>query len=77
MGKGCYKGHSSCCALAIVFDVVRGNPRKMWIMNVVWPITALWSGPLGFWFYWRAGRAFGREVGFLTAYPVNWWLALV
>jgi len=49
----------------------------MWIMNVVWPITALWSGPLGFWFYWRAGRAFGREVGFLTAYPVNWWLALV
>jgi len=26
-------------------------------MNVVWPVTALWSGPLGAWAYFRFGRA--------------------
>jgi hypothetical protein len=28
----------------------------MWIMNVVWPVTALYSGPLGVWAYYRMGR---------------------
>lgn len=27
----------------------------MWIMNVVWPITALYSGPLGLWAYFHWG----------------------
>ena len=28
----------------------------MWIMNVVWPITALWAGPVALWAYFRIGR---------------------
>lgn len=33
----------------------------MWIMNVVWPVTALWSGPVGLYAYLRWGRAGSRE----------------
>jgi hypothetical protein len=43
-------------ALAVAIDV-RNHPQHMWIMNVVWPITALYSGPLGWWAYHRMGRA--------------------
>ena len=28
----------------------------MWIMNIVWPVTALYSGPLGLWAYYKIGR---------------------
>lgn len=28
----------------------------MWIMDIVWPVTALWAGPLGLWAYFRVGR---------------------
>lgn len=28
----------------------------MWIMNLVWPITMLYSGPIGLWFYFHAGK---------------------
>ena len=28
----------------------------MWIMNLVWPITALYSGPLGLYVYFKIGR---------------------
>ncbi len=28
----------------------------MWIMDVVWPITALYSGPLGLYAYYKVGR---------------------
>jgi len=28
----------------------------MWIMNLVWPLTALYAGPLALWAYWRVGR---------------------
>ncbi len=43
------------CALVIVLDTVR-RPQKMGIMNVVWPVTALYWGPLGLWAYFRVGR---------------------
>ena len=46
-----------CSACAILFDILRGRKQHMWIMNVVWPITALWSGPLGLWAYARFGRS--------------------
>ena len=45
------------CALAIVVDLLSGRRQRMWIMNLVWPITALYSGPLGLWLYLTAGRA--------------------
>jgi hypothetical protein len=47
---------SGVCSLAVAIDVFR-RPQTMWIMDVVWPVTALWSGPLGLGAYWRWGRA--------------------
>ena len=39
----------------IAIDVVR-HPQHMTIMNVVWPVTGLYSGPIAIWFYWTYGR---------------------
>jgi len=33
--------------LIIAVDLVAGHKQSMWIMNWVWPITALYAGPLG------------------------------
>jgi Domain of unknown function (DUF4396) len=43
------------CAAWIVVDVVR-RPLDMAVMNWVWPITALYFGPLALIFYRRYGR---------------------
>lgn len=43
------------CALIVAIDVA-GHRQHMWIMNVVWIVTALYSGPLGLWAYFRWGR---------------------
>ena len=56
---------ASACAVAlglvsglvVAVDLVRRRGAKMMIMNFVWPLTALWSGPLGAWAYFRFGRA--------------------
>jgi len=37
-------------------DIVLGRRQKMWIMNVVWPLTTLWSAPLGLYAYFSVGR---------------------
>jgi hypothetical protein len=42
------------CALIVLAHVLT-RPQHMWIMNVVWPVTALYSGPLGLWAYFRWG----------------------
>lgn len=44
------------CALVIAVDLLAGHRQQMWIMNVVWPITALYAGPLALWAYFTAGR---------------------
>ncbi len=45
------------CAGEILFDVfVRGNRQRMRIMEVVWPVTALYFGPLASVAYRRWGR---------------------
>src|SRR5947208_4184780 len=43
-----------CAAIAlwIVSDLLR-HARQMWIMHLVWPITALYFGPLAAWLYLR------------------------
>jgi hypothetical protein len=41
---------------AIAWDLTR-RPQHMWIMNVVWPVTALYATLLAAWGYWRYGRA--------------------
>jgi uncharacterized protein DUF4396 len=50
-------GIGFACALAIAWDIaVRGYRQHMAIMNLVWPITALYFGPIAVWFYVRRGR---------------------
>ena len=43
------------CALAIAIDVLR-KPQKMAVMNVVWPVTALFGTVLSLWGYFHYGR---------------------
>jgi hypothetical protein len=49
------------CALVIAADIVAGHRQKMGIMNAVWPITALYAGPLAVWAYFTAGRLSTRQ----------------
>lgn len=49
-------GLCAICAVLIADHIIFGHRQKMAIMNVVWPVTALWSGPLGLYFYWRINR---------------------
>lgn len=47
---------AGACALAIAVDEIR-RPQKMWIMNVVWPLTALFGSLIWLTAYWKWGRA--------------------
>lgn len=42
------------CALIVAIDVAR-RPQRMWIMNVVWPVSALYGSLLAVWAYYRFG----------------------
>jgi hypothetical protein len=44
------------CFTLIMIDILR-HPQRMAIMNVVWPVTALFGGVLVLWFYRAHGRA--------------------
>jgi hypothetical protein len=48
------------CAAIIAFDLVR-HPQHMWIMNVVWPVTALFGTGWILWQYFTFGRLAARE----------------
>jgi Domain of unknown function (DUF4396) len=52
---------AAICALAIVVHIAIGNRQRMWIMNLVWPITALYSGPLGLAAYFMLGRTSANQ----------------
>jgi hypothetical protein len=43
-------------SLIIILDIAAGHRQYMKIMNIVWPVTALYSGPLGLWAYYKMGR---------------------
>ena len=45
------------CAAIIAADIAAGRRQHMWIMNLVWPITALYAGPLALAAYFRVGRS--------------------
>ncbi len=47
-------------AMVVVLDL-RRHPQHMWIMNVVWPLSALYAGPLGAWAYFWLGRQASDE----------------
>jgi hypothetical protein len=49
------------CALIIMVNVVR-HPQHMWIMNVVWPVVALFSGPIALWGYFAYGRLASHDI---------------
>jgi hypothetical protein len=51
---------SFVCALIIAGDEVR-HPQKMWIMNVVWPVTALYFSVVALWGYYRIGRKMAKD----------------
>ena len=45
------------CAAWIVLDILgRGHRQQMRVMEWVWPVTALYAGPLAVWGYRRFGR---------------------
>ncbi|MDQ6884959.1 MAG: DUF4396 domain-containing protein [Candidatus Dormibacteraeota bacterium] len=51
-------------ALTILFDIFgRRHRQRMWIMEVVWPVTALYFGPLAWLGYRRLGRAQSSVAG--------------
>jgi hypothetical protein len=67
---------------AIAWDiVVAGYRQQMAIMNAVWPITALYFGPVAVWFYFRRGRhnspRWAREHGEEEDDPPGWWSTAV
>src|SRR4051812_21996011 len=49
------------CAAVAAFDV-RAHPQQMWIMNVVWPIAALYGGVAILWLYFGYGRLATRQL---------------
>jgi hypothetical protein len=56
----CYLGICFACASVIAYDVVFNRRRQpMGVMNFVFPITALYFGPLALMLYWRWGRSPG------------------
>ena len=48
-------GVAVACAVVIAVDEVR-HPQAMAVMNVVWPVTALYLSVLGVWAYFVAGE---------------------
>ena len=44
------------CALVVAIDILAGHRQHMWVMNVVWPVRALYAGVLGLWAYVKVGR---------------------
>lgn len=52
-----YTGAGLLFACWILADTYLGGYRqRVRAMELVWPITAVWSGPLGLWAYYRWGR---------------------
>lgn len=47
-------------ALIIVLDELR-HPQSMAVMNVVWPVTALYLSVFALWWYFRVGRRMAKD----------------
>ena len=43
-------------AVIIAADIFSGQRQKMWIMDVVWPVTGLYAGLLAVYAYFKVGR---------------------
>jgi len=53
-------GLAFASAAVIIFDEIK-HPQQMWVMNIVWPVTALYFSVIAVRFYFRAGRRMTRE----------------
>jgi hypothetical protein len=53
-------GIAFLCALVIAIDEI-GHPQQMWIMNIVWPVTALYLSVFALWGYFRIGRGMAKN----------------
>jgi hypothetical protein len=58
---------AALCAATLVVLVIR-RPQRMAVMNVVWPITALYLGPIAIWWYWTLAR---------RASPLPFWKTII
>jgi Domain of unknown function (DUF4396) len=56
------------CAFVVAVDEIR-HPQKMWIMNLVWPITALYFSVFAVWAYFDLGRKASRDAAGPGAMP--------
>ncbi len=53
---------AAACAAWITWDLFgNGHRQQMRVMEVVWPVTALYAGPLAVWAYRRFGRLRSRR----------------
>lgn len=43
-------------AVWIGIDIFCGRRQPMWIMNIVWPVSGLYAGPLALWAWYSFGR---------------------
>jgi hypothetical protein len=48
------------CGAIIAVDEI-AHPQHMWIMNFVWPLTALFTSVAGLWAYFRFGRSTSKK----------------
>lgn len=55
-----YVAFGGFCAAVVAADVVR-HPQHMWIMDVVWPVTALFGTAWVLWQYFAYGRLASQE----------------
>ncbi len=55
-------GAAFACAVVIAVDEVR-HPQRMAVMNVVWPVTALYLSVVGVWLYFKKAPAMRKEAG--------------
>lgn len=53
-------GIAFTCAIIIAVDEVH-RPQKMWIMNIVWPVTSLYFSVFALWAYFSAGRSMSKD----------------
>ncbi|MBX3388857.1 MAG: DUF4396 domain-containing protein [Phycisphaeraceae bacterium] len=49
--------------VVVAGDIALGRRQHMWIMNLVWPLTMLYAGPIGLWAYYSFGRRKAHGAG--------------
>jgi len=52
-------GIAFASAIVIAIDEI-AHPQNMWVMNIVWPVTALYFSVFAVWGYFRVGRRMTR-----------------